>query len=64
MTLFAVGLAYLVTLPVSVVVAWRLQRQHARESERTAAPGPGQESGPERIVRLGPGATPQRRDAS
>jgi CDP-diacylglycerol--serine O-phosphatidyltransferase len=64
LTLLAVGVAYLVTLPVSVVVAWRLRRQHARESERAAAPGPGQEGGPERIVRLGPSATPQKRDAS
>jgi CDP-diacylglycerol--serine O-phosphatidyltransferase len=64
LTLLAVGVAYLVTLPVSVVVAWRLRRQHARESERAASPGPDHEQAPDRIVRLGPGAKPQKRDAS
>jgi CDP-diacylglycerol---serine O-phosphatidyltransferase len=64
MTLLAVGVAYLVTLPVSIVVAVRLRRQHARESERAASPGPEQERGPERVVRLGPGAGPPKRDAS
>ena len=50
-------MAYLVSLPVSMVVAWRLRRQHARESEQAASPGPEQERGPERIVRLGAGAS-------
>jgi CDP-diacylglycerol---serine O-phosphatidyltransferase len=64
MTLLAVGVAYLVSLPVSLVVAWRLQRQHARESEQAASAGPEQERSPERIVRLGSGASPPKRDAS
>jgi CDP-diacylglycerol--serine O-phosphatidyltransferase len=64
LTLLAIGLAYLVSLPISMVVAWRLQRQHARESERDASPGPEQERGAERIVRLGPSAKPPKRDAS
>jgi CDP-diacylglycerol---serine O-phosphatidyltransferase len=65
MTLLIVGLAYLVTLPVSIVVAYRLRRQHAHESEQADVPdpGPGQEGAPDRIVRLGPGGPP-RRDAS
>jgi CDP-diacylglycerol--serine O-phosphatidyltransferase len=64
LTLLAIGVAYLVSLPVSMVVAWRLRRQHARESEQAAAPGPDQEHGPERVVRLGAGASPPKRDAS
>jgi len=64
LTLLAIGVAYLVSLPVSIVVAWRLGRQHARVSEHAASPGPEQERGPERIVRLGSGAGPPRRDAS
>jgi CDP-diacylglycerol---serine O-phosphatidyltransferase len=64
LTLFAVGVAYLVSLPVSVVVAWRLRRQHARESEPATAPEPEHKGGPERIVRLGSGAKPQKREAS
>jgi CDP-diacylglycerol---serine O-phosphatidyltransferase len=64
MTLLGVGVAYLVSLPVSIVVAMRLQRQHAHESERTEAPSPEQERHPERIVRLGSGGGPHKRDAS
>ena len=65
LTLLAVGVAYLVTLPVSIVVAWRLGRQHARESGQAASPAPEQERDAERIVRLGAGASPPpRRDAS
>jgi CDP-diacylglycerol--serine O-phosphatidyltransferase len=65
LTLLAVGVAYLVTLPVSIVVAWRLRRQHARESGQAASPAPEQERDAERIVRLGAGASPPpRRDAS
>jgi len=48
LTLLAVGVAYLVTLPVSLVVAWRLRRQH-----ESAAPAHDEQPGPhERIVRL------------
>jgi CDP-diacylglycerol---serine O-phosphatidyltransferase len=65
LTLLAVGVAYLVSLPVSIVVAWRLGRQHARESGQAASPAPEQERDAERIVRLGAGASPPpRRDAS
>jgi CDP-diacylglycerol---serine O-phosphatidyltransferase len=64
LTLLAIGVAYLVSLPISIVVALRLQRQHARESGQAASPGPEQEHGPERVVRLGPGASPPKRDAS
>jgi CDP-diacylglycerol--serine O-phosphatidyltransferase len=64
LTLLAVGVAYLVSLPVSMVVAWRLHRQHAREAEQAAAIDLAQEGRPERVVRLGPGAKPQKRDAS
>ncbi|HEX5079507.1 MAG TPA: CDP-diacylglycerol--serine O-phosphatidyltransferase [Geminicoccaceae bacterium] len=64
LTLLAVGVAYLVSLPVSVVVAYRLRRQHERESAAAASPGAQPESRAERIVRLGAGAKPQQRDAS
>lgn len=60
MTLLAVGIVYLVTLPISVVVAMRLQRQHARESRQAGARGPEHEQAPERIVRLGSGSPPKR----
>ena len=64
LTLLAVGVAYLVSLPVSMVVAWRLRRQHAREAEQAAAIELAQEDRAERVVRLGPGAKPPKRDAS
>jgi CDP-diacylglycerol---serine O-phosphatidyltransferase len=64
LTLFAVGVAYLVSLPVSVVVAWRLRSQHARESEPATGLDQEHKGGPERIVRLGSGAKPQKREAS
>jgi CDP-diacylglycerol---serine O-phosphatidyltransferase len=65
MTLLGVGVAYLVTLPVSIVVAWRLRRQHAYEGEQAEVPEPGQgQDAADRIVRLGPGAAPPKRDAS
>jgi CDP-diacylglycerol---serine O-phosphatidyltransferase len=60
LTLLAVGIAYLVTLPVSMVVAWRLRRQ----SEREATPHAERPGGHERIVRLGQGGTAPKRDAS
>jgi len=60
LTLLAVGVAYVVTLPVSMVVAWRLRRQ----SEQAAALHPERAGAHERIVRLGPSATPPKRDAS
>jgi CDP-diacylglycerol---serine O-phosphatidyltransferase len=64
-TLLAVGVAYLVSLPVSVVVAYRLGRQHAHEREQAVSLDPEHEEGPERIVRLGAGAAkPQKRDVS
>jgi CDP-diacylglycerol--serine O-phosphatidyltransferase len=65
MTLLAVGVAYLISLPISMVVAWRLRREHAREGEPAVAP-PGLEHDrdAERIVRLGQGAKPAKRDAS
>lgn len=64
LTLLGVGVAYLVSLPISVVVAYRLRRQHAQESEQAVAPEPEHKEGPERIVRLGAGAKPPRRDVS
>ena len=64
LTLLAVGVAYLVSLPISIVVAYRLRRQDARESAAASSSAPQPESGPERIVRLGPGAKPPKRDAS
>jgi CDP-diacylglycerol---serine O-phosphatidyltransferase len=60
LTLLAVGIAYLVSLPVSMVVAWRLRRQ----SEEAATPHAERPVGHERIVRLGQGGTPPKRDAS
>jgi CDP-diacylglycerol--serine O-phosphatidyltransferase len=63
LTLLAVGVAYLVSLPISVVVAFRLRRQHARESAQAASRDP-EPGGAEGIVRLGSSASPQKRDAS
>ena len=37
LTLLAVGVAYLVSLPIGMVVAWRLRRQHAQR-ERPIEP--------------------------
>jgi CDP-diacylglycerol--serine O-phosphatidyltransferase len=59
LTLLAVGIAYLVSLPVSIAVAWRLRRQNEQAATQHAEPP----SGHERIVRLGHG-TPPKRDAS
>jgi CDP-diacylglycerol--serine O-phosphatidyltransferase len=64
LTLLAVGVAYLVSLPISIVVAYRLRRQHARESEPATSLDPEHKGGPERVVRLGPGTKPQKRDVS
>jgi CDP-diacylglycerol--serine O-phosphatidyltransferase len=64
LSLLAVGIAYLVTLPISVVIALRLRRQHERESAHAASPDPEHEHAAERVVRLGPGAKPQKRDLS
>jgi CDP-diacylglycerol---serine O-phosphatidyltransferase len=60
LTLLAIGIAYLVSLPASVVVAWRLRRQ-SEEAATRHAERPG---GHERIVRLGQGGTGPRRDIS
>jgi CDP-diacylglycerol---serine O-phosphatidyltransferase len=64
LTLLAIGVAYLVSLPISMLVARRLQQQDARASTAVASPGLEQERGAERIVRLGQGARPPKRDAS
>jgi CDP-diacylglycerol--serine O-phosphatidyltransferase len=61
LTLLAVGVAYLVTLPISIVVAYRLRRQHAHESGHPASePLAGD---PMRVVKLGSG-TSSKRDSS
>jgi CDP-diacylglycerol---serine O-phosphatidyltransferase len=58
MTLLAVGVAYLVSLPISIVVAWRLRRQHAHEAgQRSPEPVP---DDPMRVVKLGSGGPPKR----
>jgi CDP-diacylglycerol---serine O-phosphatidyltransferase len=60
LTLLAVGVAYLVSLPVSMVVAWRLRRQTEQAAPlHTERPG-----APDRIVRLGQGGAHPKRDAS
>jgi CDP-diacylglycerol---serine O-phosphatidyltransferase len=64
LTLLAVGVAYVVTLPISVVVAYRLRRQHERESQTASPAARDGESDRERIVRLGSDAKPQKRGAS
>jgi CDP-diacylglycerol--serine O-phosphatidyltransferase len=64
LTLLAVGVAYLVSLPISVVVAFRLRRQHARESAQAASRDPEPAGGVEGIVRLGSSSSPQKRDVS
>jgi CDP-diacylglycerol--serine O-phosphatidyltransferase len=62
LTLLAVGVAYLVTLPISIVVAYRLRRQHAHESGLPASEPPAGD--PLRVVKLGSGAASSKRDSS
>ena len=58
LTLLGVGVAYLVSLPISIVVAWRLRRQHAQESsEQAPEPSAGD---PMRVVKLGSGGSGKR----
>jgi CDP-diacylglycerol--serine O-phosphatidyltransferase len=66
MTLLAIGVVYLVSLPISIVVGYRLQRQHARAGAPAtpARAKPEQAPDPSRIVPLGSGAKPTKRDAS
>jgi CDP-diacylglycerol--serine O-phosphatidyltransferase len=62
LTLLAVGVAYMVSLPISMVVAYRLRRQHAHESgHRASEPSAGD---PLRVVKLGSGAASSKRDSS
>lgn len=64
LTLLAVGVAYLVSLPVSMVVAYRARAAHARAGSADA-PGKTTTVGDgSRIVKLGPSASPPKRDAS
>ncbi len=61
LTLLAIGVAYLVSLPISIVAGYRQQRRHAREAAQAAAQHLGQARDPDRVVQLGPGP---KRDAS
>ena len=58
LTLLSVGVAYLVSLPISIVVAYRLRRQHAQESGQRASEPPAGD--PLRVVKLGSGASSKR----
>lgn len=62
MTLLAIGVVYLVSLPISIVVGYRLQRRHMRE-ETAPSPEPEQAGDPGRVVQLEPSGQPKR-DAS
>jgi CDP-diacylglycerol--serine O-phosphatidyltransferase len=63
LTLLAVGIIYLVTLPISMVVGYRLQRRHAGE-ESGATPQQLAQADADRVVQLESGAKPNKRDAS
>jgi CDP-diacylglycerol--serine O-phosphatidyltransferase len=63
LTLLAIGVAYLISLPISIVVGYRLQRRHAREGAQPAA-RPSQKGDPDRVVQLGTSAKPAKRDIS
>lgn len=62
LTLLAIGIVYLISLPISIVVGYRLQRRHAEEAAHAAAPKLDQ-GDPDRVVKLESGAHPKR-DAS
>jgi len=62
MTLLAIGILYLISLPISVVVGYRLQRRHARQDGGAARPRLGGD--PDRVVQLESGGNPPKRDAS
>lgn len=62
LTLLAIGILYLISLPISVVAGYRLQRRHA-DQDRQAAPA--QLAGdPDRVVQLESGGSAPKRDAS
>jgi CDP-diacylglycerol--serine O-phosphatidyltransferase len=71
LTLLAVGMAYVISLPIGVVTAIRLRRQTEREGPAAAAtasgddgsPGGGAASDLERVVRLGEPSQPPGRGA-
>jgi CDP-diacylglycerol--serine O-phosphatidyltransferase len=63
LTLLAVGILYLVTLPISIVVGYRLQRRHA-EQESEATPHQLAQADADRVVQLESGGKPNQRDAS
>jgi CDP-diacylglycerol--serine O-phosphatidyltransferase len=62
LTLLAIGILYLISLPISMVAGYRLQRRHAQQEG--AAARPQLAGGPDRVVQLGSGSTPPKRDAS
>ena len=64
LTLLAIGVVYLISLPISIVAGYRLQRRHQREDTQAASPDRTREGDPDRIVQLGPSAKPAKRDAS
>ena len=69
LTLFAIGVAYLISLPISIVAGLRLQRRHERNKamqsgpEPKAAPEP-PPADPDRVVALESSNRTGKRDAS
>jgi CDP-diacylglycerol--serine O-phosphatidyltransferase len=62
LTLLAIGVLYLISLPISMVAGYRLQRRHAdQDSQATPAQLAGD---PDRVVQLESGGNPTKRDAS
>jgi CDP-diacylglycerol--serine O-phosphatidyltransferase len=64
LTLLAIGIAYLVSLPISIVAGYRLQRRHAQPRGQAASEPAAPPGDPGRVVPLESGAKPSRRDAS
>ncbi|MEM7021743.1 MAG: CDP-diacylglycerol--serine O-phosphatidyltransferase [Pseudomonadota bacterium] len=69
LTLFAIGVVYLISLPISIVAGLRLQRRHERNKAKETRPEPKTAPEPvsadsDRVVSLDSGDRPTKRDAS
>jgi len=63
LTLLAIGILYLISLPISMVAGYRLQRRHADQGSQAASHPLARTGDPDRVVQLESGAKPKR-DAS
>ncbi len=62
LTLLAIGILYLISLPISMVAGYRLQRRHAQQEKQPAPPRLAGDR--DRVVPLESGGNPPKRDAS